>query len=119
MSLRDYPYVPNVDDERPAPPVCVCYGCKYLVASPMFCDHPEACVVRFDMVRQFTYKLPSVEMCCRSGNRCTYYEPDRDKSVDFEEKDEEQKEKDEKIKNLIKTMRENRIMKDDKEKPKE
>ncbi|NIW52135.1 MAG: hypothetical protein GWN17_07920 [Candidatus Korarchaeota archaeon] len=118
MSLRDYPYVPEVDDERPTPVVCVCYGCKHLVASPIFCNHPESCVVRFDWVREFTYKLPSVEMCCRSGNRCTYYEPDTKKSADFDEKG---KAKDEKIKNLIKTMREKRVMKDkdEEEKPKE
>jgi hypothetical protein len=114
MSLRDYPYVPNIDEERPSPPVCVCYGCMYLEASPMVCGHPEAHSVRYDMVRSFTYKLPSVEMCCRSGNRCTFYTPDKFKSIDFDEKDEEKKEKKKKIKDLIEV-----IKKDKEEKPKE
>lgn len=68
------------EPKRLAPP---CYGCSFLCASPFSCTHPAGMVVRWDPIRNHTYRLPSVELVHRTGDLCSFYEPDEERGAEF------------------------------------
>lgn len=67
--------------KRLAPP---CYGCSYLCASPFECTHPGGLMVRWDPIRNHTYRLPSVDLCRTSDTgMCQFYEPDEERGAEY------------------------------------
>jgi hypothetical protein len=53
-----------------------CYGCEHMCASPLVCDHPSGMAVRWDPVRDKSYRIPSMTICVENGGVCKFFEPD-------------------------------------------
>ncbi len=66
--------------KRLAPP---CYGCSFMCASPFTCTHPGGMSVRWDPIRNHSYRLPSVELCNKSEGMCQFYEPDKERGAEY------------------------------------
>lgn len=61
---------------KPGAVVLSCYGCEHMVASPLLCDHPNAMVVRWDPIRNRSYRMPSIELAVENGGVCKFFNPD-------------------------------------------
>ena len=74
QSYQDEPEEEKREILRPAAPSC--YGCKYMVASPMLdCCHPTSIRVLWDPVRNRSYRIPSISICREQAGICKFYEP--------------------------------------------
>jgi hypothetical protein len=92
LSVPEEPEAPK----RLAPP---CYGCSYMCASPFTCTHPGGMIVRWDPIRNHSYRLPSIELCNKSEGMCQFYEPDKERGAEYRYMKMKQKENDPRDKN--------------------
>lgn len=61
---------------RKGPAAPSCYGCKFMVASPMLdCCHPTSLRVLWDPIRNKSYRIPSIMVCREQQGLCSFYEP--------------------------------------------
>lgn len=70
----------RMDEKRVTIP---CYGCNHLCASPMDCTHPGGMSVKWDPVRNRTYRLPSISLCLSERGMCKHYEPHAQRGAEF------------------------------------
>jgi len=62
--------------EKPRSTVLSCYGCEHMCATPISCNHPSGMAVRWDPIRNKSYRVPSFEICVEQGGMCKFFEPD-------------------------------------------
>jgi hypothetical protein len=60
----------------PDSPIISCYGCEFVCASPLGCGHPNTVAVRWDPIRNKSYRIPSLEICKENNGVCKFFEPD-------------------------------------------
>ena len=64
--------------------ILMCYGCANYDASQCKCVHPNTdAIVQWDVVRNYTYRYPSVDQCIRAGGLCSKecFRPDPGRST--------------------------------------
>jgi len=72
------------EEEKRGPAAPACYGCKYMVASPMLdCIHPNSLRVLWDPIRDRSYRVPSIFLCREHDGLCQFYEPSPERSAEY------------------------------------
>lgn len=69
-------YDQEQESRPPDSPIMACYGCEFMCASPLTCGHPSTVAVRWDPIRNKSYRIPSFTMCKENGGACKFFEPD-------------------------------------------
>lgn len=61
--------------------VISCDGCEHMCASPAECIHPVSMSVRWDPIKEKSYRMPSIELCISEGGMCKFYDPDTERGA--------------------------------------
>ncbi len=80
-NMMENMYDEQKHQEREPNIILSCYGCEHLCASPLGCDHPNTMVVRWDPIRNESYRMPSIKLAVENGGVCKFFDPDAERGA--------------------------------------